>query len=222
MTKSEKWDFAETFTAVQAAMLIEQNPSNATDSTGQYEVGNDGSSVLLDRMKTSYQKALQYLIFPPKSPLLKDGSLDIPDRLRSVRILNFEHEDNEEDAGDWFRHESHSDFLLQKFTRRELTRWLSAIGGTSAYRFDLGHVCDPLEVQVRWPWGSYQTKLLGHLDAAVRQFWITYDPDNAKATAPKNHEVVAWLTTERKVSDAMAKAIATILRPDDLPTGPRK
>jgi hypothetical protein len=80
----------------------------------------------------------------------------------------------------------------------------------------------------RWPWGKHHTELLGHLEAAASEFWRSYDPHNAKATAPKNNTVIAWLMArnvlgqKRKVSDQMARAIATILRPDDLPTGPRK
>ena len=79
-----------------------------------------------------------------------------------------------------------------------------------------------------WPWGNHQTELLGHLEAAAREFWTGYDPQNAKATAPKNETVIAWLEArnvpgqKKKVSNQMATAIATMLRPEDLPTGPRK
>ncbi len=74
----------------------------------------------------------------------------------------------------------------------------------------------------RWPWGNHHTELLGHLDAAARQFWTGYDPADAKRTAPKVEAVKEWLKAERKVTDNMAGAIATMLRPDGLPTGPRK
>ena len=79
-----------------------------------------------------------------------------------------------------------------------------------------------------WPWGNHHTELLGHLEAAALEFWVNYDPQNTKATAPKNETVIAWLmarkvpSKNRKVSNQMATAIATLLRPDDLPTGPRK
>ena len=73
-----------------------------------------------------------------------------------------------------------------------------------------------------WPWGAHHTELLGHLDAAAQEFWVHYDPANVKATAPKNYTVANWLETERKVSHTMAVAMATILRIDGLPTGPRK
>ena len=70
-----------------------------------------------------------------------------------------------------------------------------------------------------WPWGAHGTKLLGHLDAAARHWWVNFDPlDNT--TAPTNQEVSAWLHA-RGVGKAMADKMATILRADGLPTGPR-
>ena len=73
----------------------------------------------------------------------------------------------------------------------------------------------------RWPWGSHHTELLGHLDAAARRFWTLYDPDDP-STAPTNDMVSEWLQQERRVSKEKAKAIASILRPDGLATGPRR
>ena len=74
---------------------------------------------------------------------------------------------------------------------------------------------------VCWPWGSHHTAMLGHLEAAARRFWVNVDPSD-NTTAPTNKEVSDWLEKERKVSNAGAKAIASILRQEDLPTGPRK
>lgn len=71
-----------------------------------------------------------------------------------------------------------------------------------------------------WPWGTHHTDLLGHLDAAARKWWVNYDPDSLD-TAPTNEMVANWLFTERAVSKDKAKAIASILRPDGLRTGPR-
>ncbi len=74
----------------------------------------------------------------------------------------------------------------------------------------------------RWPWGEHHTELLGHLEAAARRYWgENYIPADA-TTAPINATVSEWLQTERKVSRTMADSIASILRPDGLPTGPRK
>jgi hypothetical protein len=74
--------------------------------------------------------------------------------------------------------------------------------------------------QVSWPWGTHTTELLGHLAAAAQRFWVNYDPTD-RTTAPTNASVSAWLV-ERGVPSSMADKMATILRPDDLPPGPRK
>lgn len=74
----------------------------------------------------------------------------------------------------------------------------------------------------RWPWGDHHTELLGHLDAAARRYWgARYDPSDT-STASTNATVSEWLQIERKVSRTMADSIASMLRPDGLPTGPRK
>ena len=75
---------------------------------------------------------------------------------------------------------------------------------------------------VGWPWGSHHTELLGHLEAAARRYWgENYVPSDA-TTASTNATVSEWLQKERKVSRTMADSIASMLRPDGLPTGPRK
>lgn len=72
----------------------------------------------------------------------------------------------------------------------------------------------------KWPWGDYETKLLRILAEAVDEFWTLYDPED-KSTAPTNSQVIAWLK-ERGVANRMAEVMATILRADGLPPGPRK
>jgi hypothetical protein len=71
-----------------------------------------------------------------------------------------------------------------------------------------------------WPWGSFETRLLKDLSAAAKKWWSNFDPSD-NTTAPKNEDVSKWLVHERGVSTRMAEAMATILRADDLPTGPR-
>lgn len=71
-----------------------------------------------------------------------------------------------------------------------------------------------------WPWGHHHTELLGRLEAAARRFWVNYDPSEY-STAPRNAQVIEWLEAQG-VSNSIAKSIATILRVDGLPTGPRK
>ena len=89
----------------------------------------------------------------------------------------------------------------------------------------LGHAASPdgeeatIE-RASWPWGTYETTLLRALADAAERFWVNFDPTDL-TTAPKNEKVVDWLE-HRGISTNLAKAIATILRPDGLPTGPRK
>ena len=73
----------------------------------------------------------------------------------------------------------------------------------------------------RWPWGDHHTESLGHLEAAANRFWVNYDPTDT-STAETNERVSRWLQTEHQVSKNKADAIASMLRPDGLPTGPRK
>ena len=89
----------------------------------------------------------------------------------------------------------------------------------------LGHVASPdgehaIIERAKWPWGTYETTLLRALADAAERFWVNFDPTDS-TTAPRNEEVIAWLD-RRGVSVNVAKAMATILRPDGLPTGPRK
>jgi hypothetical protein len=72
----------------------------------------------------------------------------------------------------------------------------------------------------KWPWGAYETKLLRDLAEAAERFWVRYDPADT-TTAPTNEDVIAWLE-DRGVSNNLAKAIASILRAEGLPPGPRK
>lgn len=85
------------------------------------------------------------------------------------------------------------------------------LGGTQVAR--------PSEKASPWPWGSHRTKLLSHLDAAARRFWVNFDPSDS-STAPTNEQVSSWLQTNG-VSQRNADVMASILRADGLPTGPR-
>jgi hypothetical protein len=71
-----------------------------------------------------------------------------------------------------------------------------------------------------WPWGRHSTTLLRKLAEAADRFWRHYDPDDP-TTAPTNKEVIGWLTRQG-VASRTAEVMATLLRADGLPTGPRK
>lgn len=77
----------------------------------------------------------------------------------------------------------------------------------------------------KWPWGSHDTKLL-RLFAEVGQFWKpeseggNYDPADP-TTAPTNAQIEEWLK-ERGVSIKAREVMATMLRADNMPSGPRR
>lgn len=128
---------------------------------------------------------------------------------------------------------------------RELARWMKANDIQSAYRFpdaqavvisdrgrtswvewlaepeqvDPGQV-DLVQSSAAWPWGKYETMLLRKLAAATYRFWVNYDPTDM-TTAPTNAQVITWLKSQG-VAERTAEVMATILRVDGLPTGPRK
>ena len=68
-----------------------------------------------------------------------------------------------------------------------------------------------------WPWGTYTTKLLGHLEAAVRAKWSNFNPANPD-TAPLNEDVENFLK-DRGVLPGTAVYIAKIIHSDDAPKG---
>jgi hypothetical protein len=108
---------------------------------------------------------------------------------------------------------------LDRFDREHLGRWLAANGLNSAYKFESGSAL-AVQPRGRWPWGDHHTEALGHLEAAAKKWWVNFDPSD-KSTASTNVEVANWLIKERGISKKLAESIASILRADGLPTGPR-
>lgn len=79
-------------------------------------------------------------------------------------------------------------------------------------------------VRGRWPWGHHTTPKLEML-AAIGERWRlvvdggSYDPGDIQS-APHSEDVIAWLM-EQGVGESVAKAMASMLRPPTLRTGPR-
>lgn len=72
----------------------------------------------------------------------------------------------------------------------------------------------------KWPWGSHESENLRLLSLAGKKFWALHVPGQAD-TAPTNRVVIEWLMIEHNVSKSRAEAIALVLRPSDLPPGPK-
>ena len=118
-------------------------------------------------------------------------------------------------------------FRLQRLERKtnwliDATNWnIKRLKSDQNRNTSLGAI-DKNDIEpARWPWGDHHTETLSHLEAAARKWWVLYDPGDI-STAPTNEMVIEWLQSERAISRDKARAIASMLRPDGLPTGPRR
>ena len=216
MTDLSHWDFAEHFSAYDVAALILGLEPRESDGE-QIRV-----RVVSDRMEMHYTHALKRY-YHEAFNIQMENYLDVESsrrfELESVEMNELQRHcdfDKEDSPFSTWLSGKQSQFEEQIFSRHAVAQWLDVIGAESIYQFSLDH-----EVNRRWPWGDHHTVMLGHLAAAAHRHWVNYDPADA-TTASTNATVIKWLQTERKVSRKMAEAIATMLRPDGLPTGPRK
>jgi hypothetical protein len=222
MANLSHWDFAENFSGYDAAaLMLGLEPRESHDE--QWRIG-----VVTDRMELHYKYAINRIFHEafsePSKELAHQALLRI--ELSSVKLDDLHHRcwlyGEETPLSDWFADKRLTKFENQEFQRHTVAHWLAAVGMKSIYQFDHKQpVATPVPLG-RWPWGNHHTEPLGHLEAAARRYWgENYDPSDA-STAPINATVSEWLQTERKVSKTMADSIASLLRADGLPTGPRK
>lgn len=99
------------------------------------------------------------------------------------------------------------------------TTWLNSIGHQFPTEFPWQPEVSTFS-NINWPWGRHETDLLRKLAEVADKFWKNYDPSDP-TTAPTNQQVSDWLKAQG-VADRTAQIMATILRADGLPTGPRK
>lgn len=97
--------------------------------------------------------------------------------------------------------------------------WLKSIKHQTPTEFPWQHEAITFS-NMDWPWGRHETDLLRKMAAAADKFWTLYDP-NDPTTAPTNQQVIDWLKGQG-VATRTAEVMATILRIDGLPTGPRQ
>jgi hypothetical protein len=221
MTDLSHWNFAAYFYGYEAAALIlGLEPEDSEDQKRRI-------NVVIDRMGLHYMHASKRYYYETLGPSNEnpDAEANYPFELVSVKMDELLHlvsfdDDEECPLFKWLASDQ-SQFEHQVFSRDAVALWLEAIGMNSIYQFTLNQLSVSREANSRWPWGNHHTKLLGHLEAAARRYWVNYDPAEA-TTASTNETVVEWLVAERKVSRTKAEAIASMLRPDGLPTGPRK
>jgi hypothetical protein len=228
------WDFVENFSGYEAAALILGN-----DPTDDW-IDQSRVSTIVRRMEWHYDIALEKLEFELKNRFLKPPNDGCDERISlysaAMGRLYFRQFKYREELSydEWLLTTGDISFGAQEFSRTSINSWLSGIGMRSIYPFiqkasklDTPAVAPDTRPSqaattiTRWPWGNHHTLALGHLEAAANHWWKPHDPaDTAKA--PTNEKISAWLQKERGLSQKMADSIASILRPDDLSTGPRK
>lgn len=119
-----------------------------------------------------------------------------------------------------------SSFEEQTFSRQELHRWLQVVGFESVYCFGSSTIAQTSSTEksaakmTNLPWPSHDTKNLSALRAAAF-IWEKKYKKGDDTTAPTNEEISKFLQAEHGIAPTLADSMATILRADDLKTGPR-
>lgn len=68
---------------------------------------------------------------------------------------------------------------------------------------------------------GHHSRGLDLISIVLKEFWSTYDPGE-RGTSPKSSDIVNFLKENHGCSDAFAKSIDSVLRPDELKSGGRK
>lgn len=183
---------------------------------------------------SAYEKSIAGIALHVIFPGLYSGDLQLSELSQKERdIFNKQTSEILKEMGitakfnsiSFYREKIENHVKVTRFNRSAIVHWLRTNNLRSVYEFDLAGRFPSTGISAsqsnsHWPWGAHSTKLLEHLEAAAKHFWVNHDPGDP-STAPTNSQVIEWLE-QRGVSNSLAKAMATILRQDGLPTGPRR
>lgn len=97
----------------------------------------------------------------------------------------------------------------------EFAKWAGSIGISMPLGFPQRDTETPPPIS-GWPWGTYQTEMLALLAEAVERFWVRFDPNEPDTAPDSKTDVIPWLRS-KGLSNNMAEAIATIIRPKNIP-----
>lgn len=221
MNDLSHWHFAEQFSPYEArALILGFEPRDSQDQQGRI-------GVVTDRMQLDYEEALAAIWSELNEPPFGDDyqprveKPNLPSIKLASLIDDYVSRNWETPLIDWLADRRLPKFDNQEFSRGAIVSWLAEIGMKSEYSFSRDEQETPSVRRERWPWGDHHTEALGHLEAAATRFWSGFDASDM-STANTNAQVSEWLQTERRVSKTMADSIASMLRLDGLPTGPRK
>lgn len=96
-----------------------------------------------------------------------------------------------------------------RIARADLLAWCEARGIRPALLHSEPNVAQPRVDTIDA--GSHHTPALDALHAAIRKFWLNYDP----ARPPKSPEIIDWLMNEHAgLSKTMAESIDRVIRPE--------
>jgi hypothetical protein len=127
------WDFADSFSAKEAAALIlGVEPDSVGSSLGK-------CTPIYRRMETQYLDSINSHAW-----MILGGGEEEPDRypfnatqLSSIRALQLNDYEDSIYFLEWLEDPEAIAFTLQQFSRHELVRWLTEIRLKSAYKFDI-------------------------------------------------------------------------------------
>ena len=243
MNELKHWDFATAFSGFEAASLMLGIDPRRLENKESHV------SVPLNEIKKCYKNGISHMNFHLNGGF-HDDHLDI-EKIWPIELISEEMEflerrshlyEDESSSVIWINDQEKCDFKNQRFSRSTIVHWLKNMGVPSAYKFNLTmeekdtntntNTNTEAEAEAeaktvisesagKWPWGNHQTAVLEHLEAAANEFWVKYQVSKDIKDAPKNDTVVEWLVATYKQSNSMANSIATMLRPQEIRTGPK-
>jgi len=140
MTDLSHWDFVEHFSGYEAAALIlGLEPRQSNDETVR---------VITGRMERDYQNAIDHRPWDVSGNPLENQVVQQGTDHRQILLISADMEelhqffslpgtDPQRYEIEWRADRSHLKFSNQKFSRKQLTGWLKAIGMKSVYQFAL-------------------------------------------------------------------------------------
>ena len=137
MTDSLFWDKAPDFSAKEASELAVNYGLKIT------EVDHLLSNAVYERMEQSYNEKKWWYQKTDEARTYSDEFDSIPPEFMlestvMVRVANQGESEDDEIFLSWLRNVNWPDFESQRFSRRELSRWFSAIGMKPRYSFETG------------------------------------------------------------------------------------
>ncbi len=218
MTDLYNWKFKNEFTAQEIASLILGLEPSEAQANQIYPA--------LHRIEADFSRFIKNL--QTKITGIED-ELEYGSELQSSRInrILLEHTSHESKTYccEWLDSELQK-FQNQTFTSSDVATWEASVGNNLNFKYSFIETenlnsPDPEPQRTKWPWGEYETKNLLILEAAARKFWASYDRSKP-SSAPMNKEIIHWIESEHRISNNIASAVATILRAEEVKTGPRK